>query len=109
MTSEDLQGERLHNLSGKSVPVLGPAHSTEVLCGVQTKPPVSHFVPTASCSVTGHHCKEPGSILFGPSLQFFIYIDKIPLSFLLSRLKPFCAWLIARSEGKLSHAGPFAP
>jgi len=39
---------------------------------------VFHFVPTTSCPVTGHHWKAPGSVVLAPSLQVFIYIDKIP-------------------------------
>jgi len=46
--------------------------------GVQRNPPVFHFVPTTSCPVTGHHWKAPGSVVLAPSLQVFIYIDKIP-------------------------------
>jgi len=45
---------------------------------VQREPPVFQAVLTASGSVTGHHWKEPGSVCFTPSLQVFIYIDKIP-------------------------------
>ena len=47
----------------------------------------SQFLPIASGPVTGHHWKEPGSILFAPSLEIFIYIGKIPLCLLFSRLK----------------------
>lgn len=32
---------------------------------------------TASGPVPGHHWKEPDSILFMPSLQVFVYNDKI--------------------------------
>ena len=45
---------------------------------VQREPPVFQFVPIASALITGHHRKEPGSILFTPSIQLFIYIDKVP-------------------------------
>lgn len=38
------------------------------------------FVPMASGPHTGHQWKEPGCVLFAPSLQAFIYIDEIPLS-----------------------------
>lgn len=41
----------------------------------QTEPSVFHFVLIASCLVTGHHRREPGSVLFSPSLQVFIYMD----------------------------------
>ena len=35
-------------------------------------------MPVASGPVTGHHWKEPGSVLFASSLQVFIHIDEIP-------------------------------
>lgn len=38
---------------------------------------VFQFVPIASHSVTGHHWKEHDSVLFAPSLQLSIHIDKI--------------------------------
>ena len=41
------------------------------------KPPMSQFLPVASCPATGHHWKEPGSILFAPFLPSLLYIDKI--------------------------------
>lgn len=43
---DDLQGERLHHLSGQSVPVLSYLHSTKVLPGAQREPLVCRFVPT---------------------------------------------------------------
>ena len=46
---------------------------------IQTEPPAIQFVPTVSCPVTGHYWKDPGSILFLPFFQIFIYIDKIPV------------------------------
>jgi len=39
---------------------------------------VFQFMPTASGPVTGHHKKEPESVLFAPFLKVFIYIKKIP-------------------------------
>ena len=42
-----------HIISGQSVPVLYHLHSTKVLPGVQRKPSVFQFVPTASCHGTG--------------------------------------------------------
>ena len=58
--------EIFHTLSGKSV--LFHPHSTEVLPGVQTEHSVVQFVSTASCPSTGHHWREPASILFVPSI-----------------------------------------
>ena len=46
--------------------------------GVHTAPPVFHFVPIASGSVTRHHWEESGSFTFAPSLQVFIDVGKIP-------------------------------
>ena len=43
-------------------------------------------VPIASGPVTGHDQKEPGSILFVPSLQVLLYIDEIPPEPSLPRL-----------------------
>lgn len=43
-------------------------------------------MPTASFPVSGCHWEEPGPLFFAPSHQTFMYIEKIPLSFLFSRL-----------------------
>ena len=86
MAFEYLQGWRLRNLSGQPVPVLSHPHSKKVLPAVLREPPVFQSVPAASGPVTGHHWKEPGSVLFAPSLQVFMYIDKISLSRLFSEL-----------------------
>jgi len=55
MAFEHLQGWRLHNLSGRPVPVLGHPHSEKVFPDVQREPPVFQCVPVASGPVTGHH------------------------------------------------------
>ena len=46
---EYLQRRRIHNLSGKPVPVLRYPQSEEVLPHVQTELPVLQFVPVAPC------------------------------------------------------------
>lgn len=43
--------------------------------------PVLQFVLIASCPLTGHHGKDPGSIFFAPSLQVVAHIDEIPPEF----------------------------
>lgn len=78
------QGWRLHNLSEQPVPVLIHPHSEDEFPDVQREPPVDPFVPIDSGSVTGQHCKKPGSPIFIPSDQVFIQTDKIPLSLLSS-------------------------
>ena len=45
---------------------------------VQGEPPVFQFVPIASGPLTEPHCKEPGSVLFAPYFQVFIYMNMIP-------------------------------
>ena len=65
---EYLQRRRLHNLSGKPVPVLCHPQREEALPHVQTELPVPQFVPIAPCPVTGHHWKELGPILLTPFL-----------------------------------------
>lgn len=40
--------------------------------------PVFQFLPVACCPVTGHHWKEPVSVLFAPCGWLFICINKIP-------------------------------
>jgi len=82
---EYLQGWRLHHLSGHPVPGLSHHHSVKVFPDVQREPPVSQFVPIASCPVTGHCWKEPGSVLCAPSLQLFVYVDEVRLRLLISR------------------------
>ena len=60
---EYLQGGRLHNLSGQTLPVLSHPHSKNVFPDVQREPPVLQFLPIASDSGTGYH----------PSLPVFCY------------------------------------
>lgn len=78
MSFEYLQGLRLHNFSGKPVPVLSYPYSEKVVPDDQTDPPMLQFVPIASGPVTGHHRKEPCSLFLTPALQIFIYIGKFP-------------------------------
>ena len=84
MTFEYLQGWRLHHLAQQPVPALSLPHS-KVFPDVQREAPVFHLVAVASGPVTGHHRKEPGSVLFAPSLQVFIYVDEITPTLLFSR------------------------
>lgn len=49
---------------------------------VHQEPPVLEVVVIASFPGTGHHCKEPRSILFAPFLKVFVCIGKISLSLL---------------------------
>jgi len=77
-SSEYLQGWRLPKLPGKPIPVLGHSHSKDVFPDVQMAPPVFQFVPVASGPVTRHHWKEPGPVVFAPSLQLFLDIGEIP-------------------------------
>lgn len=58
----------------------------EVFPAVQRDPPVLHLVPTASCSVIGHHLEESGSVISTSSLQVLTDTDKIPLNLLFSQL-----------------------
>lgn len=44
----------------------------------QTEPPVFWFAPMNSCPGTRNHWKEPGSVLFAPSIEVFIDVDEIP-------------------------------
>jgi len=53
---EDLQEERLHNITGQPVPLLGHPQTKKVFTDVQMAHTV--FVPTASGPVTGHHQKR---------------------------------------------------
>lgn len=48
--------------------------------------PVLPFVPITSGPTTGHHWKEPGSLLLAPSFKVIIHIQKMLPSFLFSRL-----------------------
>ena len=50
----------------------------KVFPDVQREPPVLQLVPIVPGPVTGHHWKEPGSVLFASSLQVFKNIDKTP-------------------------------
>ena len=72
-----LLGCSLQNPSGQPMPLPRHSHTEKVLPDVQREPPVFQLVPVDSGSVTGHHQREPGSIFFAPSLQVFLYINKI--------------------------------
>lgn len=67
--SESLQGWRLHVLSRQPEPVLNHSHRKEAFPDVQREPSVFQFVPPASSPATGHHCKEPSSLIFIPSMR----------------------------------------
>jgi len=75
---EYLQGWRLHNLSGQPVPQPRHPHSEKVFPDVQTEPSAFQLLPIASGPVPRHDQDEPGSVLFAPSFQVFIYIKNIP-------------------------------
>lgn len=64
MGFEYLQHWKLHNLSGKTVLLLGHSHSKEVFPYVHMELPVFQFAFVALGSVSGDHWKEPVSILY---------------------------------------------
>lgn len=66
--------------------VLSHPHRKNVFADVQRELHVSPFVPSTSCSASGHLKEDPGSDLFAPSLQIFVDIDEIPLNLLFSGL-----------------------
>jgi len=86
MVFEYLQGWKLHNLSGQSMPVLDHPHNKRVFPYIQMNPLRFQFVPVASGPATGHHWREPGCVSFALPLQIFVCVDKIHLSLLFSRL-----------------------
>lgn len=63
---------------GNLLSVLHHLHTKNVFPDVQKAPPVFQPVPIASDPVIRHHWKAPGSVLFVPSLQVLININKIP-------------------------------
>ena len=67
--------KRFHNVSGQSVPVIYHPHSTELIPDVQAESSVFQFVPTPSCSGTGHCWRELGFIIFPPCLQLIMVWD----------------------------------
>ena len=75
---EYVQRRRLHSLPGQPGPGLRHPQREEVLPRVQLELSLLHFVPTASCPVTGHHCKESGPVFPTPTLQIFRGISKVP-------------------------------
>ena len=72
---QDLQGGRLHNLSGQPVTVCHHPHRRQLWTDVQRELLVFHFLPIASYPVTEHYWREPGSISFPLSLTIFKYYD----------------------------------
>ena len=69
MAFEYLQGRSLCILLGQPIPALRHRCSQRVFPDVHRDPPVSQCVPVTPCPVTGRYWKEPGSVLFVPSLQ----------------------------------------
>lgn len=71
--SKGHQGAQAHILKRKWLHLPGQLlchlHSRMVFSVVQMEPSVLQFVPLAFWPDTGRHRKEPGSILFAPSLQ----------------------------------------
>jgi len=99
---EYLQGWRLHNLFGQTVPVLDHPDSKIVFPNVQMDHPVFQFVPIVSGPITGHHWKKPGPILFAPLFQMFIDIKKITLSLLFSGSQSFLKGQMLQSLNEFS-------
>lgn len=64
---ENLQKQRLQNLSGKPVSVLSYCHSKSVFPDIQEEQSIFQSVPI--CPVTGQH------LFFAPSLQVFPHIN----------------------------------
>lgn len=59
---------------------------------------ILQFVPIPSCSFTGYHLAESGSVFFTVPHQIFAHIDNIPLSFLFCSLNnpislSFCLYI----------------
>ena len=73
---EYLQGWRLHSLPEHPVPMLSRPHSKKCFLG---EPSMCPFVPIATCPVTGHLWKGPGSVLSAPSLWVFHTRMSFPL------------------------------
>lgn len=69
------------SLSWQPVPVLSHPSSKTIFHDIETEPPVFQLGLNPSCPVTGHHYKGPGSVLFAPSFQITLYINKIPCSY----------------------------
>lgn len=53
--------------------------------------------------VTGHLGEDPDSILFAPSLQVFLYIDKIPPELLSSLVGKVKSWICSSDANKQFH------
>lgn len=73
---------------------------SEIVSYVQTELPVFHFVPIASCPVTGYNWKESGSVVFTHT-QTFRYLFCYPtyvLTALQSQPKPIRNYHIWRTS-----------
>lgn len=67
-------GDSIHNFAGQVMPVLSHPQCKNVFPGVYKERAVSDCAHQL-LSVTGHHGKEPGSILIQiPALQVFVHI-----------------------------------
>lgn len=81
---EYLQQRQFHSFSAQSVLVFNHPHSKGVFPYVQTKFPMFHFVPTASCCAMRYHREESGFIFF--TLLFFIHLFLYRYLYILTRL-----------------------
>ncbi|GAB0205150.1 long-chain fatty acid transport protein 6-like [Grus japonensis] len=81
---QPFNGERLY----QHVVDFLPSYAQPQFVRIMEESPVFQFVPIASCPVTRHHWKQPGSVIFTPCLQVFAHSNLIPLEpFLLKHKK----------------------
>lgn len=76
-----LQGSRLKNLFGKSVPVLNPSHRKHhcfFFTDVQRELPVFQFVPIVSGPVTRHHWKPLSPFSLCPTCRYLYILKSSP-------------------------------
>lgn len=86
VTTEYLQGQRFHNLSGKSLTVLSCPQSENVFLDVWGEPPVFLFVPIISSPVTGTDDKSLTSSSLHPPFRCLYTLVGFPQSYLFSIL-----------------------
>lgn len=86
MAFEWLQGGRLKKVSGQFMPVLSHSHNNKKVSWCSEGNSCVSVCTHCSGTFSGHHWREPGSVLFAALFQVFIDIGKIPHSLLFSRL-----------------------
>ena len=100
---ENLQGGRLHNLSGQPAPLSNCPHRGKTFPYIQSETLSFHLRTFVSHSPTLHHCEEPNSISSMTPCRHWGAV-RCPSSHLFSRLnQPSSPCLSSHAKGSSSY------